>query len=104
MANKLVGSTEGNTLTLSVKVDRIDAASAREFKSEALEMVVASTETVVVDMEPVDFIDSSGIGALLSIQKKLGPKKNPLKLVRMKPQVQSVIELLRLHRVFEIAQ
>ena len=101
------GTVEGVTneaghLTLVAKTERIDAAAAREFKTGALELLDGSPHSVSLDLAQVDFIDSSGIGALLSIQKKLAPSGIGLKLVRVKPQVQSVIELLRLHKVFEI--
>jgi len=59
-------------------------------------------EQVVLDLKDVDFIDSSGVGALLALQKKIAPQGNPLTLVNANKQVVEVMELLRLHRVFNL--
>ena len=50
----------------------------------------------------VDFLDSSGIGALLSVYKRLTKPQSTMRLIHVKPAVQSVLELMRMHRVFEI--
>ena len=93
----------GDTLTLNLKVARLDAAAARTFKQEVEAVWTADIKSVSIDMTPVGFIDSSGIGALLSIYKKLPQGSPSVRLVGVTPAVASVIELLRLHRIFEIA-
>lgn len=102
MANILTGSPEGRTLHLAVACPRLDAVTARDFKSEVEALWQPGIERLVVDLQPVEFVDSSGIGALLSIYKKLPPQSASIKLLRVHPTVQAVIELLRLHRIFEI--
>ena len=93
---------EYGTLHLTVKVPRLDAAAAREFKTECGAFWHPSVERLVIDLAAVDFLDSSGIGALLSVHKRLPAEKPGVKLVNVRPPVQAVIELLRLHRIFEI--
>jgi anti-sigma B factor antagonist len=93
----------GEVLTLNLKVSRLDAAVARTFKQEVEQVWSEKIKTVVIDMGPVGFIDSSGIGALLSIYKKLPPGGPSVRLTAVAPAVESVIHLLRLHRIFEIA-
>jgi anti-sigma B factor antagonist len=92
----------GTQLKITIRVRRLDAASARDFKLECEAAWQAATDVVEIDLGQVDFVDSSGIGALLSVYKRLPPQSGGVKLVRVKPAVQSVIELLRLHRIFEI--
>jgi anti-sigma B factor antagonist len=92
----------GNALHLSLKVQRLDAVTAREFKQECEAAWTPAVQTVTVEMAPVAFVDSSGIGSLLSVYKKLPSQSPSVKLRNVKPAVQSVIELLRLHRIFEI--
>lgn len=93
---------EDGTLHLTVKVPRLDAAAAREFKIECAAVWRPSVERLIIDLAAVDFLDSSGIGALLSVHKRLPAEKPGVKLVNVRPPVQAVIELLRLHRIFEI--
>ena len=90
-------------LKITVRVRRLDAASARDFKLECEAAWQAVVESVEIDLGQVEFVDSSGIGALLSVYKKLPAQSAGVKLRREKPAVQSVIELLRLHRIFEIS-
>ncbi len=86
-------------LEVSLEVDSLDASNAAEAKSKLNALDLQGADRVLVNMESVGFIDSSGIGALLSFYKRMNQKvalKNPT------PTVLSVLELLRLHRVFEI--
>ena len=102
MATLIEAQSDGSSLTLNVKVARLDAAAARNFKQECDKAWSSDVRSVLIDMGPVGFIDSSGIGALLSVYKKLPPGSPSVRLVGVKPAVESVIELLRLHRIFEI--
>ena len=103
MPNTLEETFENGTLRLRVKVPRLDAAAAREFKIESAAAWRPAVEHLVIDLGAVDFLDSSGIGALLSVHKRLPAEKPGAKLINVRPPVQAVIELLRLHRIFDLA-
>jgi anti-sigma B factor antagonist len=92
----------GSQLKIVVRVRRLDAAAARDFKLECEAAWHAGLSEVEIDLGQVELVDSSGIGALLSVYKKLPAQAAGVKLRRVRPAVQSVIELLRLHRIFEI--
>ncbi len=95
-------SLDGGVLSLRVIVSRLDASTAPDFKKEIDTSWAAGITKVRADLASVDFIDSSGVGALLSLYKRLPPPNPGVKLQHVKPPVQAVIELLRLHRIFEI--
>ncbi len=95
-------SADGTTLKIVLKCQRLDAACARDFKSEFLQSWQEGIRDIEINLESVTFIDSSGIGALLSAHKKLAPNEGHVILTQVKSQVQTVIELLRLNRIFEI--
>lgn len=88
-------------LDIKVKIPRLEASCTSEFKSILERTWLPSIKTVTVDCQTIDFIDSSGIGALLSIQKRMQGER-AVTLKNTKPTVISVIELLRLHRVFNL--
>jgi anti-sigma B factor antagonist len=93
---------DGTTVKIFVKVARLDASTVREFKRECQKIWISKINDVWVDLSQVTFLDSSGIGALLSLYKLL-PTSNPsFKLRRVQPAVQAMIELLRLHRIFDV--
>ena len=103
MPNTIEESFQNGVLNIRVKVPRLDAAAAREFKAESAAAWRPDVASVVIDLGAVDFLDSAGVGALLSIHKRLPAEKPGAKLVNLRPGVQAVIELLRLHRIFELA-
>lgn len=89
-------------LKLSIREAKLDASSVPAFKQAIDRCWVDSIREVVIDFSEVEFIDSSGIGALLGIQKRLHSDSMPVVIAGAKPNIVSVIELLRLHRVFSL--
>ena len=61
-----------------------------------------SNATVLLDLEAVDFIDSSGLGSLLSCLRTMNAKDGDLRLFGMRKPVQAMFELVRMHRLFAI--
>ena len=87
--------------TLSLAGSRLDAANAAEFK-EALARTIDEGQTrIVLDMAGIAFIDSSGLGALVGILKRLG-SRGDLALAAVQPGVQKALTLTRMDRVFQI--
>ena len=84
-------------------INRLDASSSRDFKKDVEAIWSSEVSRVELDFEKVDFIDSSGVGALLGVYKRLPGDQPNVQLKRVQPPVQSVIELLRLHRIFDIS-
>ncbi len=82
--------------------ERIDAHNSGELKQHFLDMLEQGEKNIVVQMDSVRFIDSSGLGALLSGHKNAEARSGKLALAGLQPQVYSMFELTRLNRVFEI--
>lgn len=94
---------EGTVITIVLLRPRFDAAAAARFKAQLTETWPAGLTAAAVDMSVVDFIDSSGVGALLGLYRRF-PDGAMVTLRALQPQVLSVIELLRLHRIFQIQE
>ncbi|MBM3494616.1 MAG: STAS domain-containing protein [Armatimonadetes bacterium] len=86
---------------LSLSQNRLDANNANTFK-RAMEPVLADAREAVLDMSSVRFMDSSGLGALLSCLRRLTAAGGALKLCALQKPVRSVMEMVRMHRVFDI--
>jgi len=82
--------------------ERIDAHNSTELKNSLLRLLENGDIRLIADLSKVHFIDSSGLGALLSGFKNAGLRQGSLALAGLQPRVQSMFELTRLHRVFEI--
>lgn len=87
---------------LFIKEERIDAHNSGELKEAILHLIERGEVRIIVQLEQVRFIDSSGLGALLSGYKNAAAKSGKLAIANMQQQVLSMFELTRLNRVFEI--
>lgn len=87
---------------LIIKDERIDAHNSSELKDYILQMIERGENHIIVQLAHVRFIDSSGLGALLSGHKNTLAKSGRFALTNIQQQVLSMFELTRLNRVFEI--
>ncbi|MEI6876012.1 MAG: STAS domain-containing protein, partial [Spirochaetota bacterium] len=62
------GERDGDALILSLTVDHLDAGNTAAFRAQATPLV-QSVKRVVLDLTGVNFIDSAGLGALLSVMR-----------------------------------
>ncbi|BCU79579.1 STAS domain-containing protein [Luteolibacter sp. LG18] len=92
---------DGN-LVLRIKESALDRALAPGFRTFAAGALVEDDQRVVIDCSAVEFIDSSGVGALLHVNNLLPEEKRPVILRGITPAVLTVLELVRVHRFFEI--
>ncbi|GHF07168.1 anti-sigma factor antagonist [Aliiroseovarius zhejiangensis] len=86
---------------ITVNEHRIDAAIAISFKDRMRELTDQGPDRIVVDMTQVDFIDSSGLGAIVAAMKQVGPSKS-FELAGLSGTVQKVFKLTRMDTVFTI--
>ncbi len=58
--------------------------------------------TIIINFKKVTYIDSSGIGALINVLKKIKDIKGHFALINLSTQVNKVFELTRLTKLFDI--
>lgn len=90
------------TIVIHINEERLDAHNSGDLKVEVQQLFEKGNLNLLIDMKSVRFIDSSGLGALVSGFKNATTNHGTLKLSSLQPQVKSMFELTRLHRVFEI--
>lgn len=90
-----------DVLTVRVVESRLDAAVATAFKDRMRAALTAGGRTVVLDLGQVDFMDSSGLGAMIAVLKSM-PAARRLELEGLTPNVGRVFRLTRMDRVFSI--
>jgi anti-sigma B factor antagonist len=93
--------TEDRLRIVSVQDSRIDAAVAIEFKDAMRAQTDDGPDLVVLDLSQVDFIDSSGLGAIVAAMKHMGTGRK-LALAGLTPTVQRVFQLTRMDSVFSV--
>jgi anti-sigma B factor antagonist len=98
---QLTTQTRPQVLSVLVLEDRIDAASAIQFKEQMRDLTGTDHPRVVLDLAQVKFLDSSGLGAIVAVKKLLGPDRK-LELSGLTPTVEKVFRLTRMDTIFTI--
>lgn len=96
--------SSGINVIVFVKEERLDAHNSGELKTEMNRLFEGGSSHLVIDLQEVRFIDSSGLGVLVSGFKNAATRHGSIKLSGLQTQVKSMFELTRLHRVFDIYQ
>jgi len=91
-----------NNITLiTIPGDTLDASNAKEFR-RSISGAISDSSSVVFDLSRLQFVDSSGLGAILSCFRQLTASGGDLKLCGMTKPVRVLFELVRMHRIFDI--
>lgn len=97
----LTYTNKGDHILIAVRMRRIDAANAMIFKDKLRGMIMLVGKPAIVDMRQVNFVDSSGLGALIAVQKAVTP--NPgLRLCHLTPEVERVFRITGKEGVFGV--
>lgn len=82
--------------------ERLDVEVASVFRAGLLALIEQGRRHLVIDLGDVAFVDSSGLGALVSALKtiKRSTSAGDIRLACAQPPVLSLLEIIRLNRVF----
>jgi anti-anti-sigma factor len=89
-----------NGVTVVAPTGRLDVAGAPALKDAISEALKNGTPRVVIDMEGISFVDSTGLGSVIAALKQIRSSQGDLRLAAPNQQVRVVLELTTLDRVF----
>jgi anti-sigma B factor antagonist len=78
------------------------AANAAQVRDEIRAALPTTTVRLDLDLSALTFLDSSGLGTLVSLHKTLRSRNGTVRLLQPAANVRQILELTRLNRVFEI--
>lgn len=81
---------------------RLDAASVDKKKAALTRRIAGDSCSVVLNIRDVEFIDSTGLGFLVSLQQQVKAQGNQLVICEPTDQAQVLFELTRLNQIFDI--
>jgi len=90
-----------DVLVVRMTERRLDASKAPAFKTAIGGLIEDGAHRLVLDLRDVDFIDSSGLGVIVSCLKRLGPAGN-LAISGANSAVRRLFTLTRMDRVFSM--
>ncbi len=80
----------------------LDSTKAEEFRLTVEQLLQNGADVVLVDLKDITFIDSSGLGTLVVLLKKVRSLSRKLYICSINDQVRMLFELTSMDRVFEV--
>lgn len=98
---RYVLSQSGDETTLQVD-GTLDAVTAPELRQVADQLVSEQCRSVTLDLSSLGLIDSSGVGVIVSLFKRIRGIGGEVRIVGLRDQPRAIFRLLRLDRVLSI--
>jgi len=98
---RLEAITAGDCAVLRI-TGEIDVSTAPELRQQIINLADNGTLHIVADLRDVDFLDSTGLGALVGSLKRLRPRQGSLRLVTSGGRVLKLFEITGLSRTFAV--
>ena len=99
LATREVGET-----TVVAVGGEIDVYTAPKLRDKITELVGAGIYDIVIDLEAVEFLDSTGLGVLVGGLKKVRAHEGSLRLVCTQDRLLKIFRITGLAKVFDIHQ
>jgi anti-anti-sigma factor len=81
---------------------KLDSSSVKVLKIKVNQIIKKQEPDVVIDLDGIDFIDSSGLGSLVASYRKINQVGGDVKLSSPSDQTRGLIELTRMDKLFDI--
>jgi anti-anti-sigma factor len=88
--------------TLVICSGKLTAEVAAEFKQE-IRALVPQTKRMILDLNDVGFLDSSGLGAIIGVYVTAKKTQRELQLINLSPKVRDLLGMTNMLSVFESA-
>ena len=93
----------GDVVVLTLR-GNLDAITAPELRPTIDELVASRRTKVIFDLHGLELIDSSGVGAIVSLFKRVRMLGGDVKIARLANQPKEIFRLLRLDRAFALSE
>ncbi len=95
-----VSTTRTGDQTTVVCTGRIVGETAKELSSE-VRAAISDSEAIVVDLSNVSYMDSSGLGTLVTLYISAKRARKTFKLVKLSDRVAELLRITKLASVFD---
>ena len=80
----------------------LDSVNANNLRRDILEKIDGEVKIILLDLQDITFMNSSGLGALVATLKAVKAKGGELALCSLSEQVRIIFELSRMERIFQV--
>lgn len=99
---QLEEDASGALAILRIHAPRLDASKASALREVLVEMIDNGQQSIVLDLEMVEFMDSAAMSALITAMKKLGPF-GTISVASARFPVARLFSITKMDRVFPIS-
>ena len=85
-------------------IGEVDIYTSPELKNKIFELIEEKDSNIVINGENLDYIDSTGLGVLMGIYKKMQGKTLDLQIINLKPNIYKLFDITGLNKVFNIRE
>jgi anti-anti-sigma factor len=78
----------------------LDIETADQFRDETRRLLAAGATHFLLDLQELEYLDSSGLGALVALHRQVAARAGEVRLQHPQPAIRGILELTRLDRVF----
>lgn len=97
-----IKSEEKNGVSIFKMEGDIDINSSPDIKKSFDQVIKQKKNKLVINLEGVNYVDSSGLATLVEILKNLRSYGGKLKLTNLSPKVRGLFEITKLDKLFDI--
>jgi len=95
--------TTENDVTIVEVTGQLIVGNRQELKDDVLRLLKSGARKFLIDFKDTAYIDSSGLGVLVSLSKKIREKGGELRLSNLNEDLRTLFELTKLDTLFFIA-
>ena len=92
----------GLATVITPEIDRLDAAEAPEFKGKMVDLINQGHSNLILDLGKVAFMDSSGLGAMLSSLKTVTASGGKMAVVGVGGRLSNLFRLTKLEKIIPV--
>lgn len=92
---------ENGLIVLKLAAPRLTAQNAPAFREKTSQIVAEGQTRIILDLSQVEFVDSTGLGAIVGLFKQIG-NRGDLAICGLNGPVLQMFKLTRMDRVFRI--
>lgn len=94
--------TERDGCAVLAVAGEVDVATVPRLREQLHGLVAQGSNRIIVDLDGVDFLDSTGLGVLVGALKRVRSNDGELSLVCTQPRIRKVFEVTGLTKVFSL--
>jgi anti-sigma B factor antagonist len=93
----------GDVLSIG-EIEQLGAGDCQAFREQVNRAWSEDLKQIEVDLSRTTYLDSCGLGALIALYKTASLRNGKVRVINPSPRVQRLLDVTRMHRVFEIVR